>query len=153
VLVNGQPFTSGTILFGSLVDLTNGRLLMRADTGTVDLFGSGAPSVFVVQRGTDRSAPLVEFRLTGGSFAVCPKPAKGKRLPRTIIRRLWGDGTGDFRTRGRYSSATVRGTKWVVVDRCDGTLTRVVSGAVRVTDFAQRKQVVVRAGQSYLARR
>jgi len=32
-------------------------------------------------------------------------------------------GGGRFRTRGRYSSATVRGTDWTVTDRCDGTLT------------------------------
>ena len=29
------------------------------------------------------------------------------------VRKLWGDGRGRFRTRGRYGAATVRGTKWL----------------------------------------
>ena len=45
----------------------------------------------------------------------------------------------------------MRGTRWLTVDRCDGTLTRVTSGAVSVRDF-RRFAVLVRAGHSYLAR-
>ncbi|MGH3131683.1 MAG: hypothetical protein ACRDNX_12775, partial [Gaiellaceae bacterium] len=67
------------------------------------------------------------------------------------VRRLWGSGTGSFRTRGRHSAATVRGTTWLVEDRCDGTLTRVTSGSVLVNDFVKKRQVVVSAGKSYLA--
>jgi hypothetical protein len=40
-------------------------------------------------------------------------------------RRLWGDGKGRFRTKGKHSAATVVGTKWLVEDRCTSTLTRV----------------------------
>ena len=29
-------------------------------------------------------------------------------------RKLWGDGKGKFRTKGRYAAATVRGTRWLV---------------------------------------
>jgi ferric-dicitrate binding protein FerR (iron transport regulator) len=68
------------------------------------------------------------------------------------VRRLWGNGKGRFTTKGRYSSATVRGTKWLVQDRCDGTLTRVLRGIVLVRDFRARKNVSVRAGRSYLAK-
>jgi hypothetical protein len=68
-------------------------------------------------------------------------------------RKLWGDGKGKFRTNGRFSSATVRGTKWVVIDRCDGTLTRVVRGSVAVRDNVRKKTVIVRAGKQYLARK
>jgi hypothetical protein len=67
-------------------------------------------------------------------------------------RHLWGDGKGSFRTKGKYSSATVRGTKWLVQDSCSGTLTRVVRGTVTVRDDVKHKTVVVRAGKSYLAR-
>ena len=63
-----------------------------------------------------------------------------------------GDGKGRFRTRGRYASATVRGTKWLTADRCDGTNVKVARGVVQVADFPQRRQVTVRAGRSYLAR-
>jgi len=46
----------------------------------------------------------------------------------------------------------VRGTRWLVEDRCDGTLTRVVRGTVRVRDFRLRRTITLRSGQSYLAR-
>jgi hypothetical protein len=68
-------------------------------------------------------------------------------------RRLWGRDThGKFRTRGGQSVATVRGTSWYVEDRCDGTLTRVSKGSVSVHDLGRRRSVIVRAGDSYLAR-
>ena len=37
-------------------------------------------------------------------------------------RKLWGQGSGNFRTVGQYSAATVRGTRWLVQDSCAGTL-------------------------------
>jgi hypothetical protein len=46
----------------------------------------------------------------------------------------------------------VRGTRWVTVDRCDGTLTRVTEGAVSVRDKVRHRTVLVRAGHSYLAK-
>jgi hypothetical protein len=70
------------------------------------------------------------------------------------VRRLWGrDKGGRFRTFGRHSHATVRGTRWLTEDRCNGTLTRVTDGSVVVRDTVRRRSVVVRAGRSYLARR
>jgi hypothetical protein len=151
VLVNGRPFVSGTIQYFSTVDVTNGRLLVRADIGNVNVWGNGPPAIFTMLRG---GPTIVEFRLTGGDFTVCPKRKKSgvERTTARVVRRLWSDGAGTFRTRGRYSSATVRGTHWVTIDRCDGTQTRVVSGAVRVADIPRRRQVTLRAGQSYLAR-
>ena len=63
---------------------------------------------------------------------------------------MWGDGKGSFRTTGKYSAATVRGTKWLVEDSCAGTLTRVTIGVVAVR--AGKKTVLVRAGKKYLAK-
>ena len=101
------------------------------------------------------SGPLTEVRLTRGNFGVCSArrtaAVDAKPKPKQV-RRLWGSGSGQFRTRGRYGSATVRGTIWLVVDRCDGTLVRVTRGRVAVNDFGRRRQVIVRAGKSYLAR-
>ena len=77
------------------------------------------------------------------------RPCKGRRAaaaankPKT--RKLWGNGSGSFRTRGAYSSATVRGTKWVVQDSCAGTLTRVTRGVVTVRDNVRHKTITVRA--------
>ncbi|MGH3994943.1 MAG: hypothetical protein ACRDSN_21075, partial [Pseudonocardiaceae bacterium] len=105
---------------------------------------------------------LTELRLRGSSFrssgllarrsANPIGDASGKRLKRRRIRRLRARARGRFRTRGRYSSATVRGTTWDTTDRCDGTLTKVSSGRVAVRDFRRRKNVLVRRGKSYLAR-
>jgi ferric-dicitrate binding protein FerR (iron transport regulator) len=67
-------------------------------------------------------------------------------------RRLWGDGKGRFRTKGKRSAATVVGTWWLVEDRCDSTLTRVKRGKVRVRDFAKKKTVIVKAGKKYVAK-
>ena len=67
-------------------------------------------------------------------------------------RRLSGSGSGKFRTRGRHSTATVRGTNWTMNDTCSGTQTVVKSGVVQVFDLTKRKNVTLRAGQKYLAR-
>jgi hypothetical protein len=86
-------------------------------------------------------------------LAACPKKgraAAAAKKPKT--RRLWGDGKGRFRTAGKYSAATVRGTKWLVQDSCAGTRTRVAQGAVTVRDKVRRKTIVLRAPKSYLAR-
>jgi hypothetical protein len=67
-------------------------------------------------------------------------------------RQVWGHGEGLHRTLGTRSSASVRGTEWLVHDRCDGsTLTKVREGVVDVRDFAKHKTVEVKAGDSYVA--
>jgi hypothetical protein len=75
-----------------------------------------------------------------------------KRGAKSVLGSLWGSGKGKFRTSGKYSSATVRGTIWLTQDRCDGTLTTVKRGTVSVRDFKLEKTVSVKAGHSYLAR-
>ncbi len=75
-----------------------------------------------------------------------------KKGPKSTLGKLWGNGKGRFRTTGKYSSATVRGTIWLTQDECDGTLTRVRRGVVSVRDFKRKKTLNVKAGHSYLAR-
>jgi len=103
----------------------------------------------------------VDVYLRGGSFTGCRTAAHRRArggvaasASRTRrVRRLWGhDHGGRFRTHGRHSQATVRGTRWLTVDRCDGTLTRVTKGAVSVRDLVRHRTVLVRAGRQYLAR-
>ena len=104
-----------------------------------------------------RSTKLItELRLSGSSFSkTCKAKASiaAKKRSKKRVRRLFGDGKGAFRTRGRNAAATVRGTRWGVQDRCDGTLVAVQRGRVEVRDFVKRKTVIVRAGKTYLARR
>jgi hypothetical protein len=45
----------------------------------------------------------------------------------------------------------VRGTRWLTVDRCDGTLTVVREGTVAVRDFTLGRTVLVDEGERYLA--
>ena len=67
------------------------------------------------------------------------------------VRRLWGKGTGSFKTKARFSSATVRGTTWLTEDRCDGSLIQSDEGTVEVYDYSLRRLVLVAAGNRYLA--
>lgn len=119
----------------------------------------------------DRSNRLQEGRFYGGVFRArqrardrfitelvlserlgrCPRRG-GASASRASRRRLWGDGKGRFRSRGRYSSAAVRGTRWLVEDSCDGTLTRVRRGVVTVRDLVRHRTIVLRRGERYLAR-
>jgi hypothetical protein len=93
-----------------------------------------------------RGRVCVRHRRTRGRAAAAAR----KRRP---SRRLWGrDRGGRFRTHGRNSHATVRGTRWLVADRCDGTLTRVTEGSVVVRDRVRHRRVVLDAGERYLAR-
>ena len=69
-----------------------------------------------------------------------------------VLQLLHATASGRFRTRGRYSAATVRGTAWDTIDRCDGTMTRVHRGTVIVNDFVRHKTITVHAGHSYLAK-
>ncbi len=139
---------------GSVVDATDGVLTMTAasdrtgGTQTANFAGGR----FVVAQ-TGGSVLTTELRLAGGDFSRCATApsangAVARAAGRRSVRKLWGSGKGRFRTRGRNSSATVRGTVWQVVDRCDGTLTRVTRGVVAVKNHRTGRTRLVRAGQS-----
>jgi hypothetical protein len=84
---------------------------------------------------------------------ACPKRGNAAAAAKKAKKRkLWGDGKGAFRTQGKYSAATVRGTKWLVEDTCTTTLTRVAQGTVSVRDFVRKRDVIVRRGKPYTAR-
>ena len=113
------------------------------------LFGGGS---FLVKQ-PRRGGGLTELRMASGDFSACAAPGEATTAGRRRrVRRIFGRGRGRFRTRGRNSSATVRGTSWTMVDRCDGTLTKVRRGTVVVRDFQKRRTVVLRAGDRYLAK-
>ena len=144
---------------GSFLDTRRGRVNLSSARTAAGRTQAGAFSagLFQVLQSRRRSARgLTELRLKGSSFNSCrargASPGGALAAQRRTIRRLRGNANGRFRTRGRHSSATVRGTIWDVVDRCDGTLTRVRRGRVVVRDFRRKRNVVLRAGRSYLAR-
>jgi hypothetical protein len=140
---------------GSRVDTTKGTIILTSGLGggrtNSSRFFSG---LFTILQKKSRNA-VMTLRLEGGNFRGCGRrqlSGLGTDASKRPVRKLWGDGKGRFSTKGRYSSATVRGTKWLVIDRCDGTLTRVLRGVARVRDFAKRKTIDVRAGRTYLAK-
>ena len=99
---------------------------------------------------------LTEGAFKGGpTYATCKRGSRGApsaAVSHRVLQVLRGSAGGKFRTAGRYSAASVSRGMWSIADRCDGTLTRVFKGKVAVTDFVRHVKVVVRAGQSYLAR-
>jgi hypothetical protein len=139
---------------GTIVDARKGtvRLFSVGKGGRVQsaLFYEG---VFKVQQKVGQA--LTTLVLTGGSFAGCPRASRAtsaaKRKKTSSVRHLWGSGSGQFRTAGRFASATIRGTKWLTDDRCNGTLIRVTVGSVTVRDLTLKKSIVLKKPKSYLA--
>jgi hypothetical protein len=152
---------------GSIVETSKGRVELTAAAATSG--GKTMKAQFYegrfrirqarqARRGAKRNKLFTQLPLEGGNFrSVCgsgsPRAlaAQKKKRSKKKVRHLWGDGKGDFQTRGRGAAATVRGTLWFTEDRCDGTLVRVRRGRVAVRDLRLRKTILVRAGQSYLA--
>jgi streptogramin lyase len=144
-----------TIPTGSVVDTRSGtvELTTALDASGRVQKGRFWGGVFEVRQPAGGRG-MTELVLRGGSFAGCGAgQARARAAARRPPRSLWGsDSHGRFRTRGRGSVATVRGTRWLTEDRCEGTLTRVAQGAVAVRDLHRKKTVLVKAGRSYLAR-
>jgi streptogramin lyase len=158
-----RRLTAGTqIAVGATLDTRSGSITLTSAARGGGLqtgrFGGGIFSVHQPARALGR----VDLRLRGGDFSRCRRPASRRARGGSVlagasrvrrVRRLWGrDSGGRFRTHGRHSHATVRGTRWLTEDRCGSTLTRVTNGAVVVRDLTRRRSVLVRAGHSYVAR-
>jgi hypothetical protein len=175
--VKGQGFVPLTearqIPIGSTLDTRLGvvKLVTASGVRRKTYTGDFQNAIFkVLQSRSRRQRGLTELRLDdsalprGKGYAQCVGKAQDMRARSTpglrartalssrAIQRLRAKANGRFRTRGRYSAATVRGTEWDTVDRCDGTLTHVKRGVVIVTDFRRRVNITVRAGASYLAK-
>jgi hypothetical protein len=142
------------------VDTTFGTVALTASKGnsgetqTADFWG-GTFSVFQ-EHGDNKEAVL---RLAGKRR--CERRAKSAGRAGRIQtlagkgggRKLWGSGSGNYKTVGSHGAATVRGTIWLVADRCDGsTLFKVSKGTVVVRDFVKKSSVVLEAGESYVAK-
>jgi hypothetical protein len=144
---------------GTTVDARDGTLELTAalpgGANQQARFGGGRFTVRQRAAGDGRT----DLYLRGGSFARCRRASANRTLATVArkrpkpVRRLWGkDDGGRFRTHGRDSVATVRGTEWSMADRCGGTLTRVSEGAVDVRVRRTGRTVRVHAGERHLAR-
>jgi hypothetical protein len=155
--------TGGQLPVGALIDARRGtvrlKTALRRGTQTGDFWGG---RFTVRQSKATGYTTLVTDRtpLAGCGPTVYRPPSEltpilgavaAKKKPRRI---LWGkDDRGRFRTQGKDSVATVRGTRWATIETCAGTITRVAQGAVSVRDLRAKRTVLIRAGRSYLARR
>jgi hypothetical protein len=167
------PFIGAANLpVGTQLDTSKGRVALTSasDTGGVKTQTSAFyEGIFQVKQALPKKKPKKPAALTTdlvmkgqlprsgcaplkGASAASVSAKKKKKGPHSVLGKLWGSGKGKFRTSGKYSSATVRGTIWLVEDRCDGTLTKVRRGVVSVRDIRRKKTVKVKAGHSYLAR-
>jgi hypothetical protein len=156
---------AGSIPSGAVIDARAGTVELRS---AVDAKGATQSAtirgaVFEVRQ-SPTGHGMTDLVLQGGRPAGCPSIAGATAraaMAHGIAAKakggssggLWAkDRNGRFRTRGRNSVATVRGTRWVTRETCAGTLTRVMQGAVDVFDRRTHRTVRVRAGHSYLAR-
>ena len=139
-----------SVPLGATIDVRHGKI----DLTSVPKAG-GKPQTALFYGGIfkiTQPGGITQLQLTE-ALAACPRgraASVAAKKPKT--RSLWGDGHGSFRTKGRYSAATVRGTKWLVEDSCAGTLTKVAHGVVSVRDDVRHKNITLRAGKKYLAR-
>ena len=133
---SGAVFKTAQTRFGHNKGLTTLRLIDGR---------FGVPSYAVCNAGRRRAS-------AGKVQAARRRHSRRRRPSRRVLQLLHASGHGSFRTRGRYAAATVRGTKWITADRCDGTLISVQRHSVRVTDLVRHVSRVIRAGHSYLAK-
>ncbi len=146
-----------SIPVNSTIDASHGVVNLtsaRNATGTTQTAKFWAGRFRINQsRSGDRRTVLT---LVGGNSNAC-RPAVGSSKVihasrNHRIRRLWGsDSHGRYRTRGRRGQATVRGTRWLTEDRCEGTLFKVTKGAIDVAPEGNGKTVRLHAGERYLA--
>jgi hypothetical protein len=145
-LTEGQQIPLGTT-----VDTRKGRVTIVAAAGsgqTADFY----QGLFKLSQ-TKGSKPITVLTLVEKLTGCKSKKKANAAAKKKKKRRLWGNGTGRFRTKGKHSAATVVGTIWLVEDRCSSTLTRVRRGKVKVRDFAKKRTVTVKAGKRYIARK
>jgi uncharacterized repeat protein (TIGR01451 family) len=164
VLVNGVAVTPDTYFLlktGDSVTL-NGILVFTTINGSTGIFSnlpftsapgtSGTPVTFTVTA-PNGPADITDLTLTAPDFSTCTAPRRLSASPSSkVVRQLWGNAHGGFRTTAKYSSATIRGTIWGVVDRCDGTLTSDILDPVTVVDLVLNKTIELNPGQTYLAK-
>jgi hypothetical protein len=99
------------------------------------------------------TAAGVTLRLTGPRSAGCPRGSAHAARVADAPRLRVHTHHAHYRTVTGDSSTSSPGTTWLTIESCRGTLTRVTSGHVLVTNRHTGRVVRVSAGHEYLARR
>jgi hypothetical protein len=139
-----------TLRMGTQVDTLRGRvrIVTAASADGVKQSSDFYRGRFAVtQRNAEGGLTIIKL-LDRARCAAAAQAAQRRRRG----GRLWGNGSGNFQTKGKHGSATKRGTIWLTEERCGATFFRVTEGSVSVRDFAKRRTVVLTAPRRYLAR-
>jgi hypothetical protein len=153
--------TSATALpTGTRIDTRQGEVALTSalDAAGTTQTGRFSGGVFEVRQSKSGKG-LTQIVMAGGNWDSCRtspyvKRAAARTKARKPIRKLWGsDDHGRFQTHGGGSVATVRGTRWLTTDTCDGTRTTVLEGAVSVKSRRTGKTHMVTAGHTLFVKR
>jgi hypothetical protein len=113
---------------------------------------------FVLTQGKG-SKPISQLALSRKLSCAKPKRKAKKRSTASVAakrrksRRLWVNTRAKrYRTKGRYATGTVRGTRWLTTDGCRSTRIAVSRGVVTVRDLVRKRNRAIRAGRSYTAK-
>jgi hypothetical protein len=150
-----------SVPMGTTIDTTNGTVALTTASDSAGHTQSGQfySGIFrltqtraVSRVRSGRRVGLTVLTLAGGVPSGCgaATATRAHRATSPSARRLWGNAHGNFRTSGRYASATVRGTQWLTEDTCQGTLVKVARGVVAVEELRTHRTTLVRAGHSVL---
>lgn len=163
------PLTSDMLVpMGTVVDATEGKADMTfANQDSSKYTGRFWAGIFQISQtegefpyavvklrddvvGKAKTEPVVSSAAAqfGAWISAKKKKKAGKRK-----NRVWGDGKGRFRSDGSNSSASVRGTIWMVENYQNATRTYVRTGVVVVRDKRKRRNITLRRGDSYTAYR
>ena len=142
-----------SIPVGSEIDTEKGEveLTTAANSAGATQIGKFSAGKFVMSQTRGR-APYTDLTLAGTRLDKCPRTGTQASAAATRSRRLWGNARGRFRTRGRYATATIRGTRWQVRDTCTSTMVQARTGVVTVRDLVKRRNIRLKAPKRYTAR-
>ena len=147
--------TASTVPVGSLIDTSTGSVVLASQVKGKTQTGTFHGGTFRVNQVA--STGMTELALAGAldcsrRTGARAASAAGKKNNK---RSVWGqDSGGNFRTRGKSSVATVRGTRWLTRDTCAGTLVKVREGTVSVKPTRRgARAVLVRAGHQHFTPR
>jgi len=150
---------------GTIFDTRGSRVKLTAATGTLGEKAADTPIDFYLGLFKIKQPPGLNSRATAKLVEklTCGK-GKGKAAsasgegPTAVAagkrrRKLWGSGSGGYRTAGSGSTGSVVGTTWLTLDTCSHTLTKVIEGhGVRVFDKKKKKKIFLGPGDRYFAK-
>ncbi len=133
-----------TLKLGTTLDARHGTVALTAVVAGHNRRGAFGGGIFRVRQVTAK-APA-EVMLSGGAFGACRAGST------RVVRRLKAVARGHWDVVGHVSVAT-GSASWTTQDRCDGTLTAVQTGTVRVSDPRRHRSVAVHAHHRALVKR